>query len=137
MTTNRQEDHNALTIIAGVIKGAGPLIHSFGDAMDKGDYARAHEVATTLCTYIDKVLPEIQNATGISGTAKPALLELESGLAELRTGATDTIAWIDEYSVLKKKVKPIAEKVCSATDHINKSVVLARDAVAGRIAKDS
>gem|GEM_PF-3850589 len=115
-------------IIAGVIKGAGPLIQSFGDAMDKGDYTKAHEVATTLCTYIDKVLPGIRESAKIPGTTQPALDELIGGLEELRTGGEDTIAWIEEYATLKKKVKPIAEKVCSATDHINNSVALARDA---------
>ena len=51
-------------IIAGVIKGAGPLIHSFGEAMNEGEYTRAHEVATTLCTYIDKILPGIRESAG-------------------------------------------------------------------------
>ena len=128
MTPRSQEEENALMIIAGVIQGTGPLIHSFGEAMDKGDYHKAHEVATTLCTYIDKVLPGIQESAAGSGTAKPALDELAGGLEELHAGGADIIAWIDEYTALKKKVKPIAEKVCSATDHINKSVSLARDA---------
>ena len=132
MATDASEDQNSLMIIAGVIKGAGPLTHSFGEAMDKGDYTRAHEVATALCTYIDKILPGIRESVGSSGTARPALEELIGGLVELRAGGEDTLAWINEYTALKKRAKPIAEKVCSATGHINKSVVLARDA-AGHI----
>ena len=128
MATDSSEDQNSLMIIAGVIKGAGHLIHSFGEAMDKGDYTRAHEMATTLCTYIDKILPGIRESAGNSGTARPALEELIDGLVELRAGGEDTLAWINEYTALKKKVKPIAGKVCSATGHINKSVALARDA---------
>ena len=128
MATNSSEDQNTLMIIAGVIKGAGPFIHSFGEAMDKGDYTRAHEVATTLCTYIDKILPGIRESVGSSGTARPALEELIGGLVELRAGGEESLTWIDEYTALKKKVKPIVEKVCSATGHINKSVALARDA---------
>ena len=127
MTAGIREEENTLGIISGVIAGIGPLVHSFGEAMEKGDYPRAHEMATTICTYIDKVHPGIRESAGISGTAQPALEELASGLEELRAGATDTLMWIDDYNSLRRKVKPIAGKVCSATDHINKSVALTRE----------
>ena len=64
MATDASEDQNSFMIIAGVTKGAGPLTHSFGEAMDTGDYTRAHEVATALCTYIDKILPGIRESVG-------------------------------------------------------------------------
>ena len=135
MAVLSQNDQDAFDTIVDVISGIDPLLHVFGDAMEKNDYNQAYEAAINLRYLINRKLAAIKATELLADTMKPALLDLIKGLEELRISINDTIKWIEDYHALKTRVKLIAEGVRTASVYLHKSVTFTRDIAERKITK--
>ena len=135
MAVLAQNDQDAFDTIVDVISGIDPLLHVFGDAMEKNDYNQAYEAAINLRYLINRKLAAIKATELLADKMKPALLDLIRGLEELRVSINDTIKWIEDYNALKTRVKLIADGVRTASVYLHKSVTFTRDIAENKISK--